>query len=145
MARKHGGFGGKVTAVAGAARGPRHARPTRSATCRRRRTSRCCIASTATRTRCTPIRERAKVAGLRAPDPARRGELRRRRARDPAHAADYQPEQLASIEARFSRPVFPGETIRTEMWPDGARVPFHCRVVERGEIVLEQRTRDVAD
>ena len=46
------------------------------------------------------------------------------------------PSGSHSIEARFSRPVFPGETIRTEMWPDGARVPFQCRVVERGEIVL---------
>jgi acyl dehydratase len=50
--------------------------------------------------------------------------------------ADYQPQRLASIEARFSRPVFPGETIRTEMWREGARVSFQCRVVGRDEIVL---------
>jgi acyl dehydratase len=50
--------------------------------------------------------------------------------------ADYRPQRLASIEARFSRPVFPGETIRTEMWRDGERVSFHCRVVGRDEIVL---------
>jgi acyl dehydratase len=50
--------------------------------------------------------------------------------------ADYRPQRLASIEARFSRPVFPGETIRTEMWPVGERVSFQCRVVGRDEIVL---------
>ncbi|MGA7489831.1 MAG: MaoC/PaaZ C-terminal domain-containing protein [Xanthobacteraceae bacterium] len=50
--------------------------------------------------------------------------------------ADYQPQRLASIEARFSRPVFPGEMIRTEMWRAGERVSFQCRVVGRDEIVL---------
>jgi acyl dehydratase len=50
--------------------------------------------------------------------------------------AGYRPQRLASIEARFSRPVFPGETIRTEMWPEGERVSFQCRVVGRDEIVL---------
>ena len=37
---------------------------------------------------------------------------------------------------RFSSPVFPGETIRTEMWPDGGQVSFRARVVERDVIVL---------
>jgi acyl dehydratase len=50
--------------------------------------------------------------------------------------ADYRPERLASIEARFSKPVFPGETIRTEMWAEGGRVSFQCRVVARDAIVL---------
>jgi acyl dehydratase len=50
--------------------------------------------------------------------------------------ADYRPERLASIEARFSRPVFPGDTIRTEMWPQGGRIAFQCRVLGREEIVL---------
>src|SRR5882757_7416669 len=50
--------------------------------------------------------------------------------------ADYRPERLASIEARFSKPVFPGETIRTEIWPQGERVAFQCRVVGRNDIVL---------
>jgi acyl dehydratase len=51
--------------------------------------------------------------------------------------AQYQPERLASIEARFSRPVFPGETIRTEMWQNGSEVAFRCRTVERGEITID--------
>jgi acyl dehydratase len=50
--------------------------------------------------------------------------------------ADYQPERLKSIEARFSRPVFPGDTVRTEMWKQGERVSFQCRVVARNDIVL---------
>lgn len=51
-------------------------------------------------------------------------------------AAAYQPERLRSIEARFVRPVFPGETLSTEMWGDGAQVFFRCRAAERDEIVL---------
>ncbi|MPZ56662.1 MAG: 3-alpha,7-alpha,12-alpha-trihydroxy-5-beta-cholest-24-enoyl-CoA hydratase [Rhizobiales bacterium] len=50
--------------------------------------------------------------------------------------AGYEAARLAAIEARFSRPVFPGETIRTEMWQDGNDVAFRCRVVARDEIVL---------
>jgi acyl dehydratase len=49
---------------------------------------------------------------------------------------DYRADRLASISARFSRPVFPGETIRTELWSEPARISFQCRVVGRDEIVL---------
>jgi acyl dehydratase len=50
--------------------------------------------------------------------------------------ADYNAERLASIEARFSRPVFPGETIRTEIWRYRERISFQCRVVDRDALVL---------
>ena len=50
--------------------------------------------------------------------------------------AEYRPEKLKSIEARFVRPVFPGEMLATEMWVDGAQVSFRCRAAERDEIVL---------
>jgi acyl dehydratase len=46
------------------------------------------------------------------------------------------PVRLKSMQVRFSAPVFPGETIRTEMWPEGERVSFRARVVERGVVVL---------
>jgi acyl dehydratase len=51
--------------------------------------------------------------------------------------AGYDPVRLSAIEARFSRPVFPGETIRTEMWREAAdTIAFRCRVVGRDEVVL---------
>lgn len=57
-----------------------------------------------------------------------------------AHAVlrqiDYRADRLASISARFMRPVFPGETIRTELWVAPAQIFFQCRTVERGEIAL---------
>jgi acyl dehydratase len=50
--------------------------------------------------------------------------------------ADYSARRLAGIEARFSKPVFPGDTIRTEIWRRGDRVSFQCRVPGRDGIVL---------
>jgi acyl dehydratase len=50
---------------------------------------------------------------------------------------DYDPARIAELAVRFTRPVFPGETIRTEMWKDGAVVSFRSRVVERGDVVLD--------
>jgi acyl dehydratase len=37
------------------------------------------------------------------------------------------------MAARFTAPVYPGETIRTEIWNDGS---FRARVVERDVIVI---------
>ncbi len=49
---------------------------------------------------------------------------------------DHDPGKLKAISARFSAPVFPGETLRTEIWRDGAVVSFRVRVVERDVIAL---------
>jgi acyl dehydratase len=46
---------------------------------------------------------------------------------------DYDPGALRSLGLRFSAPVFPGETIRTEIWRNGG---FRARVVERDVIVV---------
>jgi acyl dehydratase len=46
------------------------------------------------------------------------------------------PARLRSMQVRFSAPAFPGETIRTEMWPEGGRISFRSRVVERDAVVL---------
>ena len=48
----------------------------------------------------------------------------------------YDPARLKSLKLRFTTPVFPGETIRTEIWVDGKDVSFRARVVERDAICL---------
>ena len=48
-----------------------------------------------------------------------------------------EPARLRSISVRFSAPVFPGETLRMQMWRSGAeRALFRCTVVERDALVL---------
>ena len=49
---------------------------------------------------------------------------------------DNDPTRLRGLQVRFSAPVYPGETVRTEMWPDGERVSFRARVLERDVVVL---------
>mgnify|MGYP001247402796 CR=1 FL=1 len=55
----------------------------------------------------------------------------------------YEPAKLTSFACRFSAPVFPGETIRTEMWRDGAVVSFRSRVVERDVIAVNNGRAEV--
>ena len=54
--------------------------------------------------------------------------------------AGYDPARLTAIAGRFSAPVFPGETIRTEMWQENTRaggvVSFRARVVGRDVVAI---------
>ncbi|MFI5400087.1 MAG: MaoC/PaaZ C-terminal domain-containing protein [SAR324 cluster bacterium] len=56
----------------------------------------------------------------------------------------YDPLRLKHIEARFSSPVYPGETIRTEMWRRGKAVFFRARVAGRDAIVLANGYAEIA-
>lgn len=49
---------------------------------------------------------------------------------------DYRTNRMRSLDLRFSAPVYPGETIRTEIWQDGDTVSFRARVIEREVVVL---------
>ncbi len=55
----------------------------------------------------------------------------------------YDPARLKRFDVRFSAPVFPGETIRTEMWVDGGTVSFRARVVERDVVVLNNGLAEI--
>lgn len=57
---------------------------------------------------------------------------------------DYEPERLRSLAVRFSAPIFPGETVQTEMWKREARVFFRARVLERDSIVLNNGLAEIA-
>ncbi|MDE0256503.1 MAG: MaoC/PaaZ C-terminal domain-containing protein [Rhodospirillaceae bacterium] len=56
----------------------------------------------------------------------------------------YDPERIRSMALRFSAPVYPGETIRTEMWRDGNIVSFRARVAERDAVVLNNGRAEIA-
>jgi len=53
------------------------------------------------------------------------------------------PARLRRFDLRFSAPVMPGETVRTEIWRDGSRVSFRARVVERDIVVLNNGLAEV--
>ncbi len=55
----------------------------------------------------------------------------------------YDPARLTAIAGRFSAPVFPGETIRTEMWRDGQVVSFRARVVERDVVAFNNGRAEI--
>jgi acyl dehydratase len=49
----------------------------------------------------------------------------------------YDPSRLRRMDVRFSAPVYPGETIRTEIWREApGRASFRARVIERDVVVL---------
>ena len=47
-----------------------------------------------------------------------------------------EPDALKQFDVRFSSPVFPGETLSTEVWMDGAEVAFRSSVRQRGVVAL---------
>jgi acyl dehydratase len=55
----------------------------------------------------------------------------------------YDPNRLVAFAGRFSAPVFPGETIRTEMWRDGPVVSFRARVLERNVVAINHGRAEI--
>ncbi|MDP6651513.1 MAG: MaoC/PaaZ C-terminal domain-containing protein [Gammaproteobacteria bacterium] len=49
---------------------------------------------------------------------------------------DYEPDKFKRMRVRFSAPVYPGETIRTEIWQDGNEIAFRCKSLEQDKIVI---------
>jgi acyl dehydratase len=58
----------------------------------------------------------------------------------------YEPARLRRLDVRFSAPVYPGETIRTEIWNEApGRASFRARVVERDVVVLNNGVVEYAN
>ena len=57
----------------------------------------------------------------------------------------YDPAKLTALSVRFSSPVFPGETIRTEMWRKDDTVLFRSRVLGRDVVVLNNCVATIKD
>jgi acyl dehydratase len=55
----------------------------------------------------------------------------------------YDPARFRSMAGRFSSPVYPGETIRTEIWRNGNSVSFRSTVPARGVTVLNNGRAEI--
>ena len=58
--------------------------------------------------------------------------------------AGYDPARIRSHYARFSAPIFPGETLTFDLWRDGEVISFEGRVAERGVTALKNGRAVVA-
>ncbi len=52
----------------------------------------------------------------------------------------YDPSALKTLRVRFTAPVYPGETIRTEIWRDDNQLLFRAFALERNLMVLNLGT-----
>lgn len=57
---------------------------------------------------------------------------------------DYDATAVCGMRVRFTAPVLPGDTLRTELWRDGAVVSLRTTALERGAVVLNAGRVDLA-
>jgi acyl dehydratase len=50
--------------------------------------------------------------------------------------AAYDHTRITGFDVRFSAPVYPGESIATDLWIDGKVVSFRCRIPARNDTVV---------
>lgn len=57
---------------------------------------------------------------------------------------DYDPGRLKRLFTRFSSPVYPGETLRFELYREAGEIAFRARVKERDKVVLDHGRAQVS-
>ena len=60
-----------------------------------------------------------------------------------AACCDHEPAAIARFYGRFTAPVYPGETLVSELWRDGDAVYFRVRVPERDAVVIDNGRADL--
>ncbi len=55
----------------------------------------------------------------------------------------YDASRLTGLQVRFSSPIYPGETIRVEMWKSAGVVSLRAKVLERDLVVLSNGRADI--
>lgn len=61
--------------------------------------------------------------------------------------AGHNPERLKALDIRFASPVYPGETLVTEIWRTNGQpqqLQLRARVLERGKVVLSHGHAELA-
>ncbi|MDA0279065.1 MAG: MaoC/PaaZ C-terminal domain-containing protein [Proteobacteria bacterium] len=49
---------------------------------------------------------------------------------------NYDTSRFKRMRLRFCAPVYPGETIRTEIWINGNEIAFRCKSLEQDKVVI---------
>jgi Acyl dehydratase len=59
-------------------------------------------------------------------------------------SCDGDPSRIRSVAGRFSAPVYPGDTLRTDIWCDGSLVSFRTTALGRNAVVLNNGRVELA-